>query len=48
VRVFTIAYGSDADKKVLQRIADATRGAAYDASDPASIETVFKEVISNF
>jgi len=48
VRVFTIAYGSDADKKALQRIADATRGAAYDASDPASIETVFKEVISNF
>lgn len=48
VRVFTIAYGSDADKKVLRRIADATRGAAYDASDPASIETVFKEVISNF
>src|SRR2546428_2973085 len=48
VRVFTIAYGTDADKKVLQRIADATQGASYDASDPASIETVFKEVISNF
>lgn len=48
VRVFTIAYGSDADKKVLQRIADATRGASYDASNPSSIETVFEEVISNF
>lgn len=48
VRVFTIAYGTDADRKVLQRIADATRGASYDASDPASIQTVFEEVISNF
>ena len=48
VRVFTIAYGSDADRDVLQRIADATQGAAYDASNPSSIETVFKEVISNF
>jgi Ca-activated chloride channel family protein len=48
IRVFTIGYGSDADKNVLQRIADATRGASYDASNPASIETVFKEVISNF
>ena len=48
VRVFTIAYGADADKVVLQQIADATQGAAYDASDPASIKTVFEEVISNF
>jgi Ca-activated chloride channel family protein len=48
VRVFTIAYGTDADKTVLQSIADVTQGAAYDASDPASIKTVFQEVISNF
>ena len=48
VRVFTIAYGGDADKNVLQRIADTTQGAAYDASDPASINTIFEEVISNF
>src|SRR6185503_3294904 len=48
VRVFTIAYGADADKAVLQQIADATQGATYDASDPASIKTVFEEVISNF
>ena len=48
VRVFTIAYGADADKAVLQQIADVSQGAAYDASDPASIKTVFEEVISNF
>lgn len=48
VRAFTIAYGTDADRAILQRIAEATRGASYDASDPASIETVFEEVIGNF
>ena len=48
IRVFTIGYGSDFDKKVLQRIADATRAASYDASDPSSIGRVFKEVVSNF
>ncbi|MEO8631858.1 MAG: substrate-binding and VWA domain-containing protein [Chloroflexota bacterium] len=48
VRAFTIAYGSDADRSILQRIAEATRGTSYDASDPASIETVFEEVIGNF
>jgi Ca-activated chloride channel family protein len=48
VRAFTIAYGTDADRTILQRIAEATRGASYDASDPASIESVFEEVIGNF
>ena len=32
----------------LERIADASRAAAYGASDPASIDKVFAEVISNF
>jgi Ca-activated chloride channel homolog len=48
VRVFTIAYGTDADRTILQRIAESTRGASYDASNPASIETVFEEVVGNF
>jgi Ca-activated chloride channel family protein len=48
VRVFTIGYGGDFDKKVLQRIAEATRAASYDASDPSSIGRIFKEVVSNF
>ena len=48
VRVFTIAYGADADLSVLQQIAEATNAAAYDASDPATIDKVFTSVISNF
>ncbi|MCW2600667.1 MAG: von Willebrand factor type [Frankiales bacterium] len=48
VRFFPIAYGSDADLTVLTGIAEAARGAAYDASDPASIDKVFTAVLSNF
>jgi Ca-activated chloride channel family protein len=48
VRVFPIAYGGDADLKTLQAVATASRGAAYDASDPESIDKVFTAVISNF
>ena len=48
VRIFTIAYGGDADLGVLRRIAEATNAAAYDASDPTSINQVFTAVISNF
>jgi Ca-activated chloride channel family protein len=48
VRIFTIAYGKDADLAVLRRIAEATNAAAYDASDPTSINQVFTAVISNF
>ena len=48
VRVFTIGYGADFDKKVLQRIAESTRAASYDASDQSSIGRIFKEVVSNF
>ena len=48
IRVFPIAYGEDADLKVLRRIAEASRAAAYDAADPATIDKVFTEVVSNF
>jgi Ca-activated chloride channel family protein len=48
VRIFTIGYGKDADLGVLRRIAEATNAAAYDASDPTSINQVFTAVISNF
>jgi Ca-activated chloride channel family protein len=48
VRMFTIAYGSDADLEVLRRIAQATNGASYDSSDPNSINQVFSTAISNF
>ncbi|MEN3362034.1 MAG: Ca-activated chloride channel [Mycobacteriales bacterium] len=48
VRVFPIAYGAKADLTVLQRIAQASRAAAYDASDPTTIDTVLTAVLSNF
>jgi Ca-activated chloride channel homolog len=48
VRIFTIAYGEDADQDVLERIAQSSAGAAYDASDPASVRQVLTAVISNF
>lgn len=48
VRIFTIAYGKGADLGVLKRIADATNGAPYDASDPATLQRVFTAVVSNF
>jgi Ca-activated chloride channel homolog len=48
VRLFTIAYGADADLNVLKRMAEATNAAAYDASDPQSITKVLTAVISNF
>ena len=48
VRLFTIAYGGDADKATLKRLAESTNAAAYDASDPGTIDKVLTAVISNF
>lgn len=48
VRVFTIGYGEGADPAALQAIAEASRGAYYDATDPASVEQVLTSVLSNF
>jgi Ca-activated chloride channel homolog len=48
VRIFPIAYGADADLATLQRIAESTNAAVYNASDPATIEKVFLAVVSNF
>ncbi len=48
VRVFTIAYGADADLETLQLISEASRAAAYDARNPATIDQVFANVLSNF
>jgi Ca-activated chloride channel family protein len=48
VRVFTVGYGADADQGVLKQIAQASQGAAYDASNPTSIDTVLTNVLSNF
>ena len=48
VRLFTIAYGQDADKAVLKRLAEATNAGSYDATDPRTVTKVFTAVISNF
>jgi Ca-activated chloride channel family protein len=48
VRVFTIAYGEKADLDTLKKISMASRAAAYDARNPASIDDVLVNVISNF
>lgn len=54
IRVFTIAYGDKADKKdaggrtVLEEVASATGGRAYDAKNPKLIHDVITSVISNF
>jgi Ca-activated chloride channel family protein len=48
VRLFTIAYGRDADKNVLRSMAEATNAASYDASNPQTINNVFTAVVSNF
>jgi Ca-activated chloride channel family protein len=48
VRIFPIAYSEQADTTALQRIADATGGQLFDASDAARIDLVFASVINNF
>ncbi|MCT9928925.1 substrate-binding and VWA domain-containing protein [Planotetraspora sp. A-T 1434] len=48
VRIFTIAYGADADLDVLKKISQTTNAAAYDSRKPGSIDQVFTAVISNF
>jgi Ca-activated chloride channel family protein len=46
-RVFTIAYGKDANPKVLQKIADVTQAKSY-VGDPKSILEVFKDIATFF
>jgi Ca-activated chloride channel family protein len=40
IKIFTIAYGSDADEVILQRISDQTNGKAY-TGDPSTVEEVY-------
>ncbi|MGI9578701.1 MAG: substrate-binding domain-containing protein, partial [Microthrixaceae bacterium] len=48
VRIFTIAYGADADTSVLERISEASNATAYEATDATTISDVFTAVVSNF
>ncbi len=47
VRVFTIAYGQDADTTVLQSIADATQAKSYKGK-PENIRSVFRDIATFF
>lgn len=40
IKIFTIAYGNDADKNLLEQIADRTNGNAF-SGDPETIEQVY-------
>jgi Ca-activated chloride channel homolog len=47
IRIFTIAYGSDANSAVLEDIAAASGGRAY-SGDPQTIEAVYLQISSYF
>ena len=42
-KVFTIAYGDDADKDLMKRIANRTNGKTF-TGDPANIETIYNSI----
>jgi Ca-activated chloride channel family protein len=48
VRIFTIAYGDQAETDTLASLAEASLGTAYEALDPADIGKVFSQVVANF
>ena len=47
IRIFTIAYGSDANRDVLAKIAEASGGKAY-TGDPQTIQAVYLQISSFF
>jgi Ca-activated chloride channel family protein len=47
IRIFTIAYGSDANSDILGQIAEASGGKAY-SGDPKTIEQVYLQISSFF
>jgi Ca-activated chloride channel family protein len=47
IRVFTIAYGDDAKKDILQKIADTTQAKAY-IGDPRNIRSILREISTFF
>jgi Ca-activated chloride channel homolog len=47
VRIFSIAFSDEASFEVMEQVSSHTRAQAYDATDPASVEQVFVDVLSN-
>lgn len=48
IQVYPVAYGTNADRATLRRMAEASRTKVYDVSHPADIEAVLPAVMSNF
>ena len=48
IKVFTIGFGASANKDVLKKIAEATGAKSYQATDPASIERVYRDIATFF
>jgi Ca-activated chloride channel homolog len=48
VRIFTVAYGSEADPGELRQISEVSNATAYVAADATTIRQVFAAVVSNF
>ncbi|GAB2555521.1 substrate-binding and vWA domain-containing protein [Leucobacter ruminantium] len=48
VRIFAIAYSSSADVEALAKLARASGGQVFDATDPAKITETFQSVMNNF
>jgi Ca-activated chloride channel homolog len=47
IRMFTISYSPDADISTLRRIAQATNGQCFDATDPQAIDDEFRAALAN-
>ena len=47
IRIFTIAYGSDAERGVLQQIASSAQGKAY-TGNPSNVVEVFRDISTFF
>lgn len=47
LKKFTIAFGDDADKEVLKRLAEVTGGKQY-TSDPGNINKIYAEIATFF
>ena len=48
VRIFAIAYSNNADIGALEKLAQASGGQVFDATDPAKINETFQSVMNNF
>ena len=48
VKIFAIGFGENADMTALEKLASASGGQAFDATDPARIGEVLKSVMNNF